>query len=62
MTAQEMMGLLNQMENLEKNTFLDMLYDEYFDKGIPIERIVKEARIVEAYYNGELIRVETEDY
>ena len=55
MNAQEMMNLLKRMENNDKNQFLDMLYDEYFDKGIPMERILEEARIVEAYYNGELI-------
>ena len=58
MTAHEMMKLLNQMKNNEKNQFLDMLYEEYFDKGIPIERILEEARILEAYYNGELIGAE----
>ena len=55
MTAHEMMNLLNGMENIDKNEFLDMLYDEYFDKGIPIERIIEESRIVEAYYNGDLV-------
>ena len=58
MNAQEMMKLLHQMDNIEKNQFIDMLYDEYFDKGIPIERILEESRIVEAYYNGELVELE----
>ena len=57
-TANEMMKLLLQMNNRERNQFIDMLYDEYFDKGIPIERILEESRIVEAYYNGELIEAE----
>jgi len=58
MTAHEMMNLLNRMENVDKNQFLDMLYDEYFDKGIPIERLLEDSRILEAYYNGELVEVE----
>ena len=52
MTAQEMMDLLNRMDNRDKNQFLDMLYDKYFDKGIPIERILEESRIVEATIMG----------
>ena len=57
MKAHELIQLMNQMENKEKNQFLDILYEEYFDKGIPIEKILEEARIVEAYYNGELVEV-----
>ena len=55
MTAKEMLNILNQMDNSEKNSFLDTLYDLYFDKGVSIERLTEEARILEAYYNGELI-------
>jgi len=62
MTANELIKLMNQMTNHEKNHFLDALYDEYFDKGIPIERILEEARIVEAYYNGELIESKSGAY
>jgi hypothetical protein len=32
-----------------------MLYSEYFDKGIPTERLVEEGRVLAAYYNGELV-------
>jgi len=63
MTADKLMILMNQMPNNEKNQFLDALYDKYFDKGVPMDRILEEARIVEAYYNGELIECsKPEDY
>jgi len=55
MTAGEMFKLLSQMNNRERNEFLDMLYSEYFNKGIPVEKLIKEGRILEAYYNGELV-------
>ena len=55
MTANEMLNILKQMDNSEKNNFLDALYDLYFNKGVSIERLTEEARILEAYYNGELI-------
>ena len=55
MTASEMLTTLKQMDNAEKNEFLDMIYDLYFDKGVSIERLMEEARILEAYYDGELI-------
>ena len=55
MTANEMLNMLKQMDNAEKNEFLDMIYNLYFDKGVSIERLTEEARILEAYYNGELI-------
>ena len=55
MTANEMLNTLEQMDNAEKNEFLDMIYDLYFDKGVSIERLTEEARILEAYYDGELI-------
>ena len=55
MTANEMFNMLNQMDNPEKNSFLDMLYDEYFNKGVSIERLMEEAQILEAFYNGELV-------
>jgi len=55
MTAKEMFGLLQQMKNNERNEYLDMLYAEYFDKRIPIEKIREEIRILEAYYSGELV-------
>ena len=55
MTANEMLNTLKQMDNTEKNEFLDMIYNLYFDKGVSIERLMEEARILEAYYNGELV-------
>ena len=55
MTANEMLNILNQMDNSEKNNFLDTLYDLYFNKGVSAERLAEEARILEAYYDGELI-------
>ena len=55
MTANEMLNILKQMDNTEKNDFLDMIYNLYFDKGVSIERLMEEARILEAYYDGELI-------
>ena len=55
MTAVEMLNILNEMDNSEKNSFLDALYDLYFDKGVSFERLAEEARILEAYYDGELV-------
>ena len=55
MTANEMLNTLKQMDNTEKNEFLDMIYNLYFDKGVSIERLTEEARILEAYYDGELV-------
>ena len=55
MTANEMYNILNQMDNPERNSFLDMLYDEYFNKGVSVERLMEEAQILEAFYNGELV-------
>jgi len=55
MTAKEMMDFLKQMSNKERNLFLDELYDQYFDKGIPVEQIEEEIKILEAYYEGELV-------
>ena len=55
MTANEMLNTLKQMDNTEKNEFLDIIYNLYFDKGVSIERLAEEARILEAYYDGELI-------
>ena len=60
MTANEMMNELNKMSNIEKNAFLDMLYDEYFDTGLTLEQRKEIARVMEAYQNGELIEVEDE--
>ena len=59
MTANEMLNMLKQMDNAEKNEFLDMIYSLYFDKGVSIERLTEEARILEAYYDGELIEART---
>ena len=59
MTANEMLDALEQMENTEKNEFLDLIYFLYFDKGISIEKLMEEARILEAYYDGELIEART---
>ena len=55
MTANEMLNMLKQMDNTDKNEFLDMVYNLYFDKGVSMERLMEEARILEAYYDGELI-------
>ena len=55
MTANEMLNTLKQMDNAEKNEFLDMIYNLYFNKGVSIERLTEEARILEAYYDGELV-------
>ncbi|MCL2361604.1 MAG: hypothetical protein FWC73_07315 [Defluviitaleaceae bacterium] len=60
MTANELMELMNKMENRDKNQFLDMIYDEYFDKGIPMEQLIKDARILQAYYDGELVEAPDE--
>lgn len=60
MTANEMMRLLNEMNNVEKNDFLDKLYDEYFDTGLSVEQRVKIARVMDAYENGELVEVNEE--
>ena len=55
MTAEKLFEQMNIMENHEKNKFLDKIYDEYFDKGIPPEKLLEHARILERYYDGELV-------
>ncbi|MCL1862646.1 MAG: hypothetical protein FWF78_03670 [Defluviitaleaceae bacterium] len=55
MTAKELYDEMKKMNNIERNDFLDILYTEYFDKGVPIERLIEEGRILEAYYSGDLI-------
>ena len=55
MTADALLNQMEQLENPEKNKFLDKIYDEYFDKGVPPEKLLEHARILERYYDGELI-------
>ena len=55
MTAEKLFAQMNEMDNCEKNKFLDRIYDEYFDKGIPPEKLLEHARILERYYDGELV-------
>ena len=62
MTADEMFSQMKSMENIEKNKFLDEIYNEYFDKGIPFETLDEHAKILEMYYNGELVETEKHDY
>lgn len=54
-TAKELLNELKQMNNVERNKFLDEIYEMYFNLGIPREVIEEENRILEAYYNGELV-------
>ncbi len=49
---------LKGMSNVERNKFLDEIYEMYFNLGIPREVIEEENRILEAYYNGELVESE----
>ena len=62
MTAEELRNIMDNMENREKNRFLDKLYDDYFDKGIPFEQLAEEARILELYYDGELVEAKATSY
>jgi len=62
MTANEMLELMGKMENREKNRFLDKLYDDYFDKGIPYEILEEQARILRLYSDGYLVESEGEHY
>ena len=55
MTAEAMLAQLKQLENHEKNKFLDKIYEEYFDKGIPFKTLVEHANVLEMFYNGELV-------
>ena len=58
MTADALLAQMKQLENPEKNKFLDIIYDEYFDKGIPLKTLAEHARILEMYYDGELVRAD----
>ena len=31
------------------------IYEEYFDKGIPLKTLAEHARVLEMYYDGELV-------
>ena len=55
MTAESLFEQMSKMENSEKNRFLDKIYDSYFDKGVPLKTLAEHARILEMYYDGELI-------
>ena len=57
-TFTEMLSEFKNMENNEREDFLDWLYDEYFDIGLTPEKRQKISRIMSAYENGELIEVE----
>jgi hypothetical protein len=61
MTADALFAQMEKMENIEKNKFLDRIYDEYFDKGIPFETLAEHGRILEMYYDGELVEAEQDD-
>jgi len=60
MNSNDMLKLLNEMPNIEKNLFLDTLYEEYF-RVASNEQICKDAKILQDYYDGELVYV-TETY
>ena len=62
MTAEMILDQINQLENHEKNKLLDRIYDDYFDKGIPMKILMEHARILEMYYDGELVRTDEYDY
>ena len=54
-TAETLIEQLNKLDNSEKNIFLDKIYSAYFDKGIPFDVLTEHARILEMFYNGELV-------
>ena len=58
MTADKLLAQMKTLENSEKNKFLDRIYDEYFDKGIPPKILAEHARILEMYYDGEFVRAD----
>lgn len=55
MSAEEFMKQLTTMDNAERIKLLEMLHKEYFDIGISDEQREREIRILETYYDGELI-------
>jgi len=60
MNASEMLKLMQEMPNPEKNLFLDTLYEEYF-RVASDEQLYKDSKILQAFYEGELTYV-TEEY
>ena len=58
MTADALLAQMKQLENPEKNKFLDKIYEEYFDKGIPLKTLAEHARVLEMYYDGELVKAD----
>ena len=56
MTAEALLAQMRQLENHEKNKFLDKIYEEYFDKGIPYKTLAEHAGVLEMYYDGELVK------
>ena len=58
MTADVLLAQMKQLDNPEKNKFLDKIYEEYFDKGIPLKALAEHARVLEMYYDGELVKVD----
>lgn len=51
--AEELYKQLHSLNNIERNKFLDLIYDEYFDTGVSAEQREREIRILEAYEDDE---------
>jgi uncharacterized protein YbgA (DUF1722 family) len=62
MSFEQILDSFNHLENSEREKFLDYLYDHYFDTGLTQQQREEFSNIIEAYLEGKLIEVETDDY
>ena len=62
MTATEMLDLMGKMTNREKQEFLDKLYYGYFHKGVPVNLMLEDVRIIQLYRSGDLVECNDDYY
>jgi len=61
MNVNQLLNEMAKMSNLDKDTILDMIYEEYF-RVASDEQLLRDAKILEKYYDGELVEVEGDGY
>lgn len=61
MTVNQLLSEMAKISNLDKDTILDMIYEEYF-RVASDEQLLRDAKILEKYYDGELLEVEGDGY
>ena len=57
LTAEKMAEMIEQMDNYEKFLLKEILYEKYF-RVASDEQLEKDAKILQRYYDGELMEVD----